>query len=125
MFSVDELTGDITLRQGDDGVYTLVDIETDYTFTPYLAVTDEDYKPIGEQITGTVEYIDEKKNVSFKFEPEFTDLLVVKKGQETATYIFGVKLSNSVEKIEDTLIIGNKDAYGVNTITVLPKIVEG
>lgn len=124
MFIVDETTGDITLRQGDSGVYTLTDLEIDYEFTPYLAVIDNNYKQIA-QITGEKEYIDGKYSITFKFKPSFTDKLVVKKGEEEASYMFGAKISSGVDDIEETLIIGNKDGYGENIITVLPKIVEG
>lgn len=124
MFIVDETTGDIVLRQGDSGVYTLIDLEIDYEFTPYLAVIDDDYKQIA-QIIGEKEYINGKYSLAFKFKPSLTDKLVVKKGEEEATYMFGVKLSSGIDDIEETLIIGNKDAYGENIITVLPKIVEG
>ena len=121
MFKVDELTGDITLRQGDSGKYTITGIEVDYAYTPYLAVTTENRVQVGEQIVGVID----GTSVSFKFKPSFTDLLTVKKGEDDETYLFFIKFVSGVDDIEDTIVIGNKSIYDVNTITVLPKFVEG
>lgn len=121
MFIVDELTGDITLRQGDDGLYTVTGVKVDYVFTPYLAVSTQDRIQIGEPIVGTT---NEDGSIDFIFKPSFTDLLEVEKNEEDATYNFAVKLKKGIDEKEDTLIIGNKTIYETNTITVLPDLVE-
>lgn len=121
MFIVDELTGDITLRQGDNGVYTLLKVEVNYVFTPYLAVSTQERIQVGEPIIGTV---NQDGSVDFIFKPSFTDLLVVDKNEEDATYYFAIKIKQGINENEDTLVIGNKTIYETNTITVLPKLVE-
>lgn len=118
---VDELTGNIIIRQGDDGQYVVKDIPTDKNYLASFAVYTEDRKKINEMQTQT----DNKDFVEFTFPPSFTDEWVVKKGEEEATYYFGIKLSYGLDEIEDTIVIGNKTIYDRNTITVLPKLVEG
>ena len=122
MMIVDELTGDAITRQGDGGdKYTITDIALEDGDQAYLGVTDDKGNKVGEELLG----IADVDSVTFIFTTTFTDRLVVKKGEESATYYFGVKICNPNTGKEDTLIIGNKDEYGVNTLTVLPKIVEG
>jgi len=123
MFIVDDITGNITLRQGDNGEYTLFGIPTDMVYVGSLAVVDENRNRIGEEIITNTNQTE--GSVTFTFTPEFTDKLTVKRGEESATYDFAVKLRVGVNYIEDTLVIGNKTIYDKNTITVLPKIAEG
>lgn len=63
--------------------------------------------------------------VTFFFNSALSDLLTVKKSEDTATYYFGVKLCESVSGSEDTLILGDSELGELNTITVYPKKVEG
>ena len=49
----------------------------------------------------------------------------MKKGEDSATYYFGIKICYGINDIEDTLVIGDKTIEDLNTITVLPKITEG
>ena len=122
MFIADEITGDITLRQGDNGKYTITGIPTDKNYFAYFSVLDENRNKIGEELVTNTNYLN---HVSFTFQPDFTDLFVVKKGEDNAIYEFGVKLKFGVNYIEDTLVIGNKDISAKNTITVLPKLSDG
>lgn len=131
MYEVDELTGNITLRQGDNGEYTLEDIPNNYLYMAYFGVHDDKRKKIGTEIIKEIDQVN--KRVTFKLSPSFTDQLVVKDNEETATYFFDVKLAykevdddgNVIVDIEDTLILGDKTAEEKNTITVYPKTVEG
>ena len=121
MFIVDEETGNITLTQGDTGKYTITGLPTDQYYTCYLAIQDEKRNPIGDEI---IENANLKSSVTFEFTSELTDLLTVKKNEETATYNFGVKMCDKTGA-EDKLLIGNSQIGDLNTITVYPKKVEG
>lgn len=118
---VDELTGDIIIRQGDDGHYVVEDIPTDKNYEAYFSVYDEDGKIINELKAET----NNENFVKFVFPPTFTDEWAVKRGEEEATYYFAIKLCYGFNQIEDTLVIGNKTIYDKNIITVLAKQVEG
>nr|DAX39330.1 MAG TPA: hypothetical protein [Caudoviricetes sp.] len=121
MFFVDEESGDITLTQGDTGEYVISGLPTDQYYTVYLAIQDENRKPVGNEISVNAGL---KSSVTLSFLSSLTDLLTVKKSEDTATYYFGVKLCSQAGS-EDTLVIGNKQVGERNTITVYPKKVEG
>lgn len=121
MFIVDELTGDIIIRQGDNGEYTINNTPTDKIYNAFLSVVDENRNLIGDIETTT----NAEGYTTFIITPEFSDKLVVKRGEEEATYYFVVKLCYGVNNIEDTLILGNKGINELNKITVYPKISEG
>lgn len=121
MFKVDEISGDITLTQGDTGEYVLIGLPTDQYYTVFLAIQDENRKPVGSEISVNAGL---KSSVALPFLSFLTDSLTVKKTEETATYYFGVKLCSQTGS-EDTLIIGDKQIGENNTITVYPKKVEG
>lgn len=121
MFIVDELTGDMTIRQGNNGEYTINNTPTDKIYNAFLSVVDENRNLIGDIETTT----NAEGYTTFIITPEFSDKLVVKRGEEEATYYFAVKLCYGVNEIEDTLILGNKGINELNKITVYPKISEG
>ena len=121
MFLVDEETGNITLRQGDSGEYTINGLPTDQYYDVYLAIQDKKRNPIGNEIKESANL---KSSVTLKFLSSLTDLLTVPKSEETETYYFGIKLCDKLGN-EDTLIIGNNDVGDKNTITVYPKKAEG
>ena len=118
---VDELTGDMIIRQGDNGEYIVEDTPTDKVYTAYFSVVDENRNHIGDIETNT----SLEGYTKFIITPDFSDKLEVKKDEESATYYFVVKLCHGVNDIEDTLVIGNKGINELNKITVLPKISEG
>lgn len=132
MFKVDEITGDITLRQGDDGEYNLVNLVADKPYEYCFAITDKNRNKIYEIKTGTIADLTE---VTFKISVSATDLLIVPKGKEEQEYYFAIKrcgrrinaLTGEFEPdgTEDTMPINNNDVKYVNTITVLPKMAEG
>lgn len=119
-FNIDE-NGNITVIQGDSGQLVINGIPIDKNYSVYFAVQDENRKPIGGEI-----FVNSNKNSSVVFilTAGLTDLLIVKKGEEFATYYYGIKICSS-DGIEDTLLIGNSQIGDLNTITVYPKKVEG
>ena len=125
MYEVDEITGNITLRQGDSGEYTIEGLPNNYLYLAYFAVHDEKRNRVGFEIIKEIDQTNAR--VTFELTPEFTDYLIVKPNEEVATYYFDVKLSyySDSTKIEDTLILGDKTPEDKNTITVYPKTVEG
>lgn len=118
---VDDLTGDMIIRQGDNGKYTVNGTPTDKVYSAFLSVVDENRNHIGDIETFT----NPEGYTEFIITPEFSNKLEVKKGEEQATYFFVVKICFGINDIEDTLILGNKGIYELNKITVLPKISEG
>lgn len=121
MFLVDEETGDITLTQGDTGEYRVSGLPTDQAYTIYFAIQDTNRNPVGEELS---ESLNLRSVVNIKIPKSLTDLLTVKKSEDSAEYFFGIKLCDRAGN-EDTLIIGNKQVGDNNTITVYPKKVEG
>jgi len=120
-FVVDD-NGNITLVQGDSGELTVSGIDTDRNYTVYLAIQDSNRNPIGNEIVVDSGGLD---SVIFVFTPELTNLLTVKRRDESAEYYYGVKVCDSDSGIEDTLLIGDSVMGDLNTITVFPKKVEG
>jgi len=120
-FIVDDY-GNITLVQGDSGQLTVSGIPDDKSYTVYLAIQDSKRNPVGSEIHYTTNA--GQSSVVFEFTPSLTDLLTVKRNEDSAEYYYGVKVCDA-EGFEDTLIIGDSDIGDVNTITVYPKKVEG
>ena len=120
-FSVDEF-GNITLIQGDSGELNVSGIETDRNYTIYLGIQDSKRVPVGSEISVQTNL---QPEVTFVFTPALTNLLTVKKGNETEEYYYGIKVCYSTDDYEDTLFIGDTTFGDLNTITVYPKKVEG
>lgn len=120
-FIVDE-NGDISLIQGDSGTLVIDGIDTDKNYTVYFAIRDKNRKPVGEEL-----YVNSNNfaSVVFTLTGDYTDLLTVDKNEFCTTYYYGVKLCDSESDFENTLVLGDNDISGVNTITVYPKKVEG
>lgn len=121
MFIVDETTGDITLVQGDTGQYVVSGLPTDQYYTLCFAIQDSNRNPIGQELSVQT---DLKSSATINIPSSLTDLLTVKKNDESTEYLFGLKLCSKSGK-EDTLLIGNKQIGEPNIITVYPKKVEG
>lgn len=120
-FNIDE-NGNITLVQGDSGQLVVNGLPTDKEYTVYFAIQDENRKPIGSEISVEA---NKTSSVVFVLLGSLTDLLPVKKGEDTATYYYGVKICTADGNTEDTLLLGNSKIGDLNTITVYPKKVEG
>ena len=125
MIIVDDITGNMTLYQGDSDYYTLEDMPTDQEYTAYMSFYDSNRKPIGEELDSKLEG---SPICTFFIPSSQTDLFKVPKDEETAEYYFGVKLCHTDDegnKIETTVLIGNSNMGDLNTITVYPKKTEG
>lgn len=120
-FTIDK-DGNITLIQGDSGELVINGLPTDKNYSVYFAIQDENRNPIGSEIEL---YTNNSSSVIFTITGLLTNLLTVKKDDETATYYYGIKLCNKDDFMEDTLLIGNTQIGSLNTITVYPKKVEG
>lgn len=123
-FIVDS-SGNITLVQGDSGRYTIKGLPTDKDYTVYFSIYNEKRNAMGAEVSVQTNYSD---TVSFVLSPALTDLLTVKKSQETATYYFGIKVcyeDTDGTTLEDTVTIEDGDIGDLNTMTVYPKKVEG
>ena len=120
MFEVDKVTGDITLTQGDSGIYTITGLPTDEEYTACFAIQTDKRKPVGSEVYTTP--ID--GSASFDIQDTLTNLLTVKPIEETATYYGGIKLCGP-NGYERTYRVGNKEDGERIIITVYPKQVEG
>mgnify|MGYP006952227194 FL=1 len=120
-FTIDK-DGNITLIQGDSGELVINGLPTDKNYSVYFAIQDENRNPIGSEIELNT---NNSSSVIFTITGSLTNLLTVKKDDETATYYYGIKLCNKDDFMEDTLLIGNTQIGSLNTITVYPKKVEG
>lgn len=120
-FTVDDY-GEITLIQGDSGELKISGLETDRYYTVYLAIQDSKRNPIGSEISVEA---NKRPEITIVFPPSLTNLLTVKKGNEYELYYYGIKVCNSDDDFENTLLIGDSDFGDLNSITVYPKKVEG
>ena len=120
-FQIDD-KGNISLIQGDSGTIVVEGINTARNYTVYFGVRDKNRNPVGNEIFVNSNY---SSTVVFQLTGSFTDLLSVNKNENYATYYYGIKLCDSENALEDTLILDNDEIGGINTITVYPKKVEG
>ena len=114
--------GNITLVQGDSCVYGVTGLPIDKNYTAHFEVRDNKRKTVGQQITVATNY---STYIEFVLLGEFTDLLTVKKDEDTAEYYFSIKLCSKNPDREETLLINDNQIGDENTITVYPKKVEG
>lgn len=120
-FTVDD-NGNITLIQGDSGELVVNGLPTDRNYKIFFAIQDENRNPIGTEIELET---NKSPSIIFSIVGSLTDLLTVKRGDDTATYYYGIKLCNQEDFFEDTLLIGDSKLGELNAITVFPKKVEG
>jgi len=117
MFIMDDVTGDMTTRQGDSFSFTVTGITDDWDvyFSVYNGASREilfetSTKPVNEETV-------------FNITAGETNKLTVPKGKKTETYYYGIKRCK--DGVEDTVIIGDKNIGDLNKITVYPLITEG
>ena len=120
-FKVDK-NGNITMIQGDSGSLIIDGLNTDKNYTVYLAIQDKTRKPVGNELSVYSNY---SSGVIFYLTGDFTDLLTVPKDESFETYFYGIKICDSSDNLEDTLILGDGNIGDLNIITVFPKKVEG
>ena len=114
--------GDISLVQGDSGKIFVEGIDTDKNYTVYFAIQDSKRNPVGNELFVSSNGSD---RVTFELTGSFTDLLTVEKNKPYSIYYYGIKVCNSANNIENTLVIGSNDIGYNNVIIVYPKKVEG
>lgn len=119
-FNIDK-NGNITLVQGDSGQLIVNGLPTDKDYTVYFAVQDENRQPVGGEIQVNT---NKASFVIFVISGTLTDLLAVKKGEDSAIYYYGLKICDD-NGLEDTMLLANSVIGEKNTITVYPKKVEG
>lgn len=117
MFIMDEVTGDITTRQGDTWSITVHGIDDGWK--AYFSVYEKDTREIifeigASPVDGTTIF-----NVS----SANSNKLTVEDGKKTATYYWNIKRCR--DGVEDTVIVVGKDVSDVNKITVYPLTTEG
>ncbi len=121
-FKIDN-DANITMVQGDSGTIVVDGLSTDKNYTVYFAVKDKKRNTIGNEI---MVQSNNASSVIFYLTGEYTDAFVVPKGANYAVYYYGIKICDSENNIEDTLLLGFSGEIGdINTITVYPKKVEG
>ena len=120
-FKVDS-NANISMIQGDSGSLIIEGLNTEKNYAVYLAIQNKNREPVGDEISLNSNY---SSNVIFHLTGGYTDALTVPKGETYAIYYYGIKICDSTNNTEDTLILGNGELGEVNTITVYPKKVEG
>ena len=123
-FYVDGL-GNITLVQGDSGKLVVEGLDANKNYAVFFAIQDKNRKPIGSELEVNS---NNSTSIVFEIKGDLTDLLTVKKTEETATYYYGIKVCDAETGFEDTLTLGDAEGADIgdlNTITVYPKKVEG
>ena len=120
-FKIDD-KGNITLIQGDSGTIVVDGINPARNYTVYFAVRDKNRNLIGNEISVNSNNL---TRVVFHLTGSFTDLLTVNKNENYAIYYYGIKVCDSENQLEDTLVQEGDEIGDVSTITVYPKKVEG
>ena len=119
-YIIDE-NGNITMYQGDTVILPIEGLEEGKNFTIYVALYDENRKPVGqEQSSATLG----ETSINITLPASLTDLCTVPKGEDYATYYYGIK--TVLDGSEDTMFIGENADFGtLNTIAVYPRKVVG
>lgn len=117
-----ETNGNITLVQGDSIEIVVNGIPTDQNYQVYFAAQDEERNPIGNEIM--VESLG-ASSVVIKLLGNYTNLFTVNEDSKSQRYYYGIKLCSVDDNTEDTLLLGESQIGGLNTITVYPRKVEG
>ena len=97
-------------------------LNTDKNYAVYFAIQDKNRKPV---INEMVINSNKSPEVVFELSGELTDLLEVKGDETVRVYYYGIKVCDTDDFLEDTLIVADGKIGSVNTITVYPKKVEG
>lgn len=117
-----ETNGNITLVQGDSIEIVVNGIPTDQNYQVYFAAQDEERNPVGNEIM--VESLG-ASSVVIKLLGNYTNLFTVNEDSKSQRYYYGIKLCSVDDNTEDTLLLGESQIGGLNTITVYPRKVEG
>lgn len=120
-FKIDK-NANISMIQGDSGTLVIEGLNTEKNYTVYLAVQNKNREPVGNELSLSS---NNSSSVIFHLTGSYTDAFIVPKGESCAIYYYGIKICDSTDNSEDTLILGNGEIGELNTITVYPKKVEG
>ena len=117
-----QVSGNMTIYQGDSVELNINGIPTDQNYKVYFAVQDESRNPIGQEILVESNY---SETVTIKLVGNYTDLFTVPEDVKSQKYYYGVKLCSDTDNTEDTLLLGDSVIGGLNVITVFPRKVKG
>ena len=123
MFIMDDVTGDQTVRQGDDYSFSVVGISDDWDV--YYSV----YRASDRHIMFEIKSKPVNEVTEFNITPADSNLLTVPTNKKTEIYYYGIKRCKDGR--EDTVIVGTKkdgspkEVTDLNKVTVLPLTNEG
>lgn len=116
MFIIDDITGNMTLRQGDTYEFTVEGVTDDWEL--YYSVYNANREILFEIHATPVDNL-----TTFRITAAQSDLMTVPLGRKTETYYYGLKRCKGTQ--EDTLIVGDKNVGDLNKISVYPLTTEG
>lgn len=117
-----ETSGNLTIYQGDSIELVVNGIPIDQNYEVYFAAQNEERVPIGSEIM--VESLGQS-SVVIKLLGNYTNQFTVEDDKKSQKYYYGIKLCSRNDETEDTLLLGESQIGGLNTITVYPRKVEG
>lgn len=123
MFKMDEVTGDQTVRQGDDYSFSVIGIPDDWDV--YYSV----YRASDRKIMFEIKSKPANEVTEFIVTPADSELLTVPVNKKVEIYYYGIKRCKDGR--EDTVIVGTKkdgtpkDVTDLNKVTVLPLTNQG
>lgn len=118
-----EPSGNITMYQGDSIEITINGLPTDSEdYRVYFAAQNEEREPAAEQVDFPT---NGESSVVIKLNGNYTNAFTVDPDKKSQKYYYGVKLCSAANNTEDTLLLGDNQIGGLNTITVYPRKVEG
>ena len=120
-FKIDK-NGNISMIQGDSGLITIRGLNPEKNFSVYFAIRDKNRQIVGNELTVSSNY---SSSVVFTLTGDYTNQLTVKRNEPYAVYYYGIKICDSGDQRENTLVIGSGGIESQNTITVYPLKVEG
>ena len=114
--------GTISIYQGDSGEVVVDGLNSEESYTVYMAIQDGERNTIGEELSVAVS---NATSVTFVLTPELTDLLTVPKNMPYKVYYYGIKVCIAEDSVEDTLFIAGGTYGDLNRIIVYPRKVKG
>lgn len=117
MFIMDDVTGDMTVRQGDTYTFIVSGITDEWTV--YYSV----YRKSDRKIIFEIDATPQNEETTFNISAALSNLLTVPDEKKTEIYYYGIKRCK--DGVEDTVLIGNKEVGELNKLLVYPLITEG
>lgn len=116
MFIIDDITGNMTLRQGDTYEFTVEGVTDDWEL--YYSVYNAN-----REILFEIHKTPVNGSTTFEITATQSNLMTVPVDRKTEIYYYGLKRCKGAQ--EDTLIVGDKNIGDLNKITVYPLTTEG